>query len=405
MIEGVSGQQENDSCTSFEISLMDADTGSHIATSTNSTICQGSNILSDYSDYFSSLHSCKGADDRPLVADLSLGCMSNVFGSQFWPSQEIIDNVKAENVESLADTSRVSSNMHSSSTSGIPFQDNQFMSADGEFSSFFPGNASYLPSEDHAICVKGERDEMIAPYQNSPYSDYTEFNVGQEMKQLNSAFPSTGCHSYNLFRCEDKDTNMLSNMPHHYQEVIDGTACKFPGETANLNLQALNKYLPNAQALIASEKQFCSVKSEGEGKVNQCRSLDSHISNGSRELVRRDFLDKSPVEDDDPDVCIIEDISHPAPTSRSADLGNSRNISQYHAYSDSQPYMSRGTRLKTRDEQYILRVALQVSTFTYGVSITPCILLNSFPPFLVVVTPNCSLYDVIICSIFQERRK
>lgn len=359
MIEGVSGQQEYDSCASFEVSFMGADRVSHISTSTNSTIGQVSNGLSECRDYLSSLRSFKSADDRPLVAELSRGYLPNVFGPEFWQNQEIPANWKAENVEYLADTSRVSSNMHSSSTSGIPFQDNQFMSADSEYSSFFAGNVSCMPSEeDQEFVVKGERDEHIAPYQNYPYA-CTEFNVGQDMKHLHSAIPYSGCHSYNVMKREDKD--LLSNIPHHYQEMINGTTCEFPGDGANLNLQAFNKSLLHAQELIAGEEQFYGVKSEGEGKIIQRRCLDSRISRVSNELVHRKFLENSHVDDDDSDVCIIEDISHPAPTNRSTDLAKSNNVSHCSAYGDSQPYMSRSTRLKACDEQYILRVALQVS--------------------------------------------
>ncbi|KAI5406723.1 hypothetical protein KIW84_053127 [Lathyrus oleraceus] len=64
-------------------------------------------------------------------------------------------------------------------------------------------------------------------------------------------------------------------------------------------------------------------------------------------------------DEDDCDVCIIEDISHPAPTSRSAELNNSLNMSQSSRFDYTKPYMAGGTKPKPRDEQYILRVALQ----------------------------------------------
>ncbi|XP_028775534.1 helicase-like transcription factor CHR28 [Neltuma alba] len=368
MCEGVSGQPESDSCTSFEMSFMDANGGSHIGTSTNSTICRGFNALGDSRDYFSSLHGYKGTDDRLLPSDLSLASyLPNVSGSQFWPNQEILDNVKGENMEYVADASRVSSNMHSSSTGGISFQDNQFLSADSEFSSFFPGNVSYYPCEEQVARVKGERDQPITPYQNSLFENYSEFNGGQEMNQLkgglemnqlNSAFPSMGNYGLNLLECEAKDADVLSNI-HHYQGMIDGTGCKFLRDTANLNRQALNKSLPYTQASIGTEEQFGYVKNEGEEKMIQCRNFDSHISKAGAELVHSNFLEKSHVEDDDSDVCVIESISHPAPVNRSTDHWNSHKISQYSPYGDSQPCMSRSTRSKAFDEQYVLRAALQ----------------------------------------------
>ncbi|KAK4271475.1 hypothetical protein QN277_020166 [Acacia crassicarpa] len=380
MCEGVSGQFEADSCTSFEMPFIDANGGSHFATSTISTIFQGSNARGDSHDYFSRFHGYKGTDDR-----LQASYLPNVFGSQFWPNREVLDNVKGENVEYVADASHVSSNMHSSSTGGISFQDSQFISADSEFSSFLHGNSSYFPYEDQVVCVKGGRDEPIAPYQNAVYRDYSDFNGGQEMNQLsgglemnqlngglemnqlngglemnqlNSAFPSMGSHIFNFLECEDKDADILSHI-HHHQEMIDGTSFKFPRDTPNSNRHDLAKSLLNAQASISTEKKFGYVKNEGEEKMIQCRNFDYHISEAGPELVHKSFSEKSYVEDDDSDVCVIESISHPAPKNGLPDHQNSHKISQHSAYGDSQPYMSRSTRLKACDEQNILQVALQ----------------------------------------------
>ncbi|KAI9120607.1 hypothetical protein K1719_007640 [Acacia pycnantha] len=166
-----------------------------------------------------------------------------------------------------------------------------------------------------------------------------------------------GSHIFNLLECEDKDADILSHM-HHHQEMIDGTSFNFARDTPNLNRHALAKSLLNDQASISTEK-FGYVKNEGEEKMIQCGNFDYHISKAGPELVHRSFLEKSHVEDDDSDVCVIESISHPAPKNGSADLQNSHKISQHSAYGDSQPYMSRSTRLKACDEQNILQVALQ----------------------------------------------
>jgi hypothetical protein len=102
-------------------------------------------------------------------------------------------------------------------------------------------------------------------------------------------------------------------------------------------------------------------------------SIDSQLSKRSNEGSN---------DEDDCDVCIIEDISHPAPTSRFSELENSLNMSQSSKFDYTQTYMTGGTRPKARDEQYILRVALQVGTFTLAIVLV--MMSNHF-----VVIDNC----------------
>ncbi|XP_061375542.1 helicase-like transcription factor CHR28 isoform X2 [Gastrolobium bilobum] len=361
-IVGVSGQQENDSCTSFQMSFVDTDIPLHVATSTDSSICQGSNVPSDFSEYNPSLDCYQGTDDRSVVVDTS-GCLPNGVYPQIFKNEEMTRNMKLAKMEFFANTAHVSSGMHSSITGGISFQDGQFMLEDSKYPSFFPGNvlledkssvelstcASYISSEGQSLHLKAERGELIMPYQNSFHSDDAELNAGQDVKQLPGIFRSVGCQSYDFFKREDSDTVIATEKSNYYQDIMDGTADKFLGNMANSNLKSVDKSLSDAQASIACEKQFNCVTSEGEGKSIQ-HSIDSQLSKGSSE--------RSNVEDDS-DVCIIEDISHPALMRRSAELGNSLNMSQTSRCGYTRPYMGGGTRPKARDEQYILRAALQ----------------------------------------------
>ncbi|KAK7412300.1 hypothetical protein VNO78_03753 [Psophocarpus tetragonolobus] len=354
-IIGLSGKQENDSCTSFEMSFVDADRSSHVATSTDSSICQGSNVPNDFSDYYPSLNCCQGMDDRPVVANTS-GYLSNGVYPHMWKNEEMKRNMKVAKMELFADTS---SGMHSSINGGISFQDTQFMFADSKCASFFPSNvlfeehasvhlstcASYISTEGQSLNVKAERDKLILPYQNYVHSDDAEFNVGQQMKQLPGIFPAVGCQGNDIFNCEDRVTIAMTEKAKYYQDSIDGAAYNFSGNIGNLNLKAFDKSLYNVQTSIACGKQYNCVISEGEGNTFERRSIDSHPSKGS--IVRSNI-------EDDSDVCIIEDIGHPAPISRSAEVGNSLDRGGY-----THSYMVGGMRTKSRDEQYILRVALQ----------------------------------------------
>ncbi|XP_019423648.1 PREDICTED: helicase-like transcription factor CHR28 isoform X1 [Lupinus angustifolius] len=361
-IGGVSGHQENESCTSFEISVMDANTPLHVATSTDSAFCQGSHVPSDASDYYLSSKCYQGTGGSPFVADSSLAFLPGGISSQLWTNDGTMSNTKAENVEFYGDMSHVSSGMYSSSTEGASFQDSQLMLTDSGFPSFFSDNvifedkasvplsacASYMSYGDQSLCLKDERNELSTLYQNSLQNGDAKFNVGQDMKQLCGAFPSMEYQRYE-FKPEDNHT-VTSSLANHKQDVFNGTVRKFQGNMGDMNLKAVDKPLPYAQASIVSEKQFGCVKREGGGRTIQLKHISSHLSKGSAEIIR--------VEDDS-DVCIIEDISHPVPTRQYADIGNSLGISHSSSYVDSRPSMAGSTRVKACDERNILRVALQ----------------------------------------------
>ncbi|KAK7246560.1 hypothetical protein RIF29_41429 [Crotalaria pallida] len=362
IVEQVSGIQENDLCASGEMSFVDADRSSHIAASTDSSICQGSNVPSDFSDYYASLN-CYLGMDRPVDAD-TIDCLPNGVCPQSWTNEEITRNTKVAKIESFTITSHVSGGMESSTTGGLSLQESQFRLADSEYPLFFPSNvpfedkasvqlsacASYMSSEGRSLCFEAERDELVMPYRYSSQSDYNEFNVGLEIEQLPGIFPSVGCQINDFLKCENNDTVVTTERADYCRDIIDGTANKFPGNMGNLNLNSLDKSSFDAQALIANEKQFNCDMGEGEGKIIPHKIVDSHISNGS--------TDRSHIEDDF-DVCIIEDSSHPEPTRRFSEHGNSHTLAQSSRFGYTQPYMGRVTRPKARDEQYILRVALQ----------------------------------------------
>uniref|UniRef100_A0A166F183 SNF2 N-terminal domain-containing protein n=1 Tax=Daucus carota subsp. sativus TaxID=79200 RepID=A0A166F183_DAUCS len=107
-------------------------------------------------------------------------------------------------------------------------------------------------------------------------------------------------------------------------------------------------------------KQLVSPKEEMDNKWVQSRSRGSYSSKGSQQTVHRDsWVQKSHV-DDDPDICILEDLSEPARRpqpivnvklnipSRSSLLVESHNHTDVG-----------GVRLKTKDERLIFRAAVQ----------------------------------------------
>ncbi|BAT73771.1 hypothetical protein LR48_Vigan01g064400 [Vigna angularis] len=330
---GVSGPQENDSCTSFE-AFMDADRFLHVATSPDSTIGQGSHGSSDFIDYHGSSTYYEGMHSGPFVADSSLGIFPNGFCSQL-PNDEMMNNMKAKSVELNSDISCMSSGMPSNTTGWTSFQD----LTDNVYPTFHSRKVNFddLPS------LSLSAYDSYVPYEDH-YQD-AKFNVGQSVRQTPDIFSSIGSQAYQFYENEDNYA-VISGISNQYQDS-NGRIASFQENVDNLNLQAANISWPHAQALITSEKQFGCVKREGGVRH---KLADSHLSKGKFENFH---------VEEDPDVCIIEDISHPAPTSRSTISGNSSNISQSSRYADSQSYMAGSTRLKACDERNILRVALQ----------------------------------------------
>lgn len=323
--------EENDSRTTFEMPFVDVDMPTHFGvdvdmpthfrTSTDSTFCHGSDAPSDFSGYYPSLNCYQGIDVRPVVTDSS-AYLPNGVCPEFWKIEETTGNMKVEKMEFLTDTANMIGGMHLNTSGQIPFQDRQFMPTDSEYPSFFPGNvvfedgesvqqsscAPYISCEGQSFNVKAEGDEMGTPFQNTFHIDHAELNAGLGVKQL-------------------------------------------LGNTENLNFRSLDKSLSIARASITNGKQYNCGMSKLERKPSEYRSIDdSQLSKRSTEGSH---------DEDDCDVCIIEDISHPAPTSRSVELNNSLNMSQSSRFDYTKPYMAGGTKPKPRDEQYILRVAFQ----------------------------------------------
>ncbi|CAK8575742.1 unnamed protein product [Lathyrus sativus] len=119
-IIGVSRQQENDSCTTFEIPFVDVDMPAHFGTSTDSTFCQGSDAPSDFSGYYSSLNCYQGIDARPVVTDSS-AYLPNGVCPEFWKNEETTRNVKVEKMEFLTDTANMIGGMHLNTGGSVPF--------------------------------------------------------------------------------------------------------------------------------------------------------------------------------------------------------------------------------------------------------------------------------------------
>lgn len=378
------GPQETNPCTHMSISFMDADISSQNVTSTESTICQSSDVVSDFTDQYSALQYCMSTDDT-LVDDFSQHCMTSSYSSQILlGNQRKMTNMKDEIGEFSNDSACSSSKMITNAQRGITgrsvsevsmtdyadingssfkYEGNNYMSSisgnsssdaedcpidDKASAKLLTCTQSYMSSKVQAACVKNEvTDELIGPSSHSIkvideavsrnpfYSADDKIFVDEDLKLSSGVSYSTSTKMYDHVKSEKEAL------------IIPSMACA-----------------PSA----LGKMQLDCVKDESEGRLVQSTTTGFHFSEVSPELNCKNFLDKSHVEDDS-DICIIEDMSHPPPANRSPTTGNSLVTSQHSTFSDSSQYMGvGGPRFKARDERLILQVALQVSSVCFGLS-------------------------------------
>lgn len=396
------GPQENIPCTYMGASFMDADIFSKNVTSTESTICQSSDGISDFADHRSAMQYCMSTDNT-LVPDFSWNYLPRTYGSPFsLGNHEMMANMKDEVGEFSNDSACSSSKMMldvqremtGRSVSDVPYSDvngwnfkyegNHYMSSLSGNSSSDVENCtqSYMSSKNQATFVKNEvTDELIAPSchsmevideavsRKSCSADAKDF-VDRDLNQSSDIFYSTLSQAYNYTPYEKNDISASKRAC--YSEDVNEIASRSLIDGAYLSVSASEKYFPCAQPSTSCKMQLDCFEDESVGRVVQSKSMDSHFSRVCPELSCNNFSDISHVEDDS-DICIIEDMSHPPPTTHPPAIGNSLITSQGSTFSDSHYYTGvGGTRIKSRDERLILRVALQVSSFT-GSSALPAL--------------------------------
>ncbi|KAM1562124.1 hypothetical protein ACFX1Z_005166 [Malus domestica] len=379
------GPSENNSCTSMEIC---------------STLCQNSDV---FSDPYTAM--CGMSLDNTYFTDV---LMHHSPTSYYFPSnEEMMANVKDESGEFPADSSCSTSKMNLNGqeviTGGSVFEPSMIDVLDGKewnlrygnCMSAISGNSSfdadsfpvdnkasveplsstqtYMSSKKESIGVKDEKnDEFVAPSSvmchsfrgmDEAVSRQSSFSAHDHFFEKDFKQSGFGISTQNL-------GNSLDN-----EEVTIGAckrACLSQDIKHGSSTSPVDGQSVNSNAYSQGAQSFTSCKSQGYMKDIVTHSKSMHPSKVSPESIHSNFSDKSPA-DDDVDVCIIEHISHPAPSSRSSvvsntnyaapmkqspALGNTVVNSQQLMPSDHYGGVG-GMRFKTRDEQLVLRVALQ----------------------------------------------
>lgn len=369
------------SCTSME-SFMNADTSWNLNCS-KSTVSWSSHAMSDYPATFNSM-SIDGYLEPDKMQPHSLASLD----MQFPPIQErtcmkeevgkvLTESACSSNKMELNDqglrtgtyTSVVSAtqcsdvsgwhygfdrNDYESSVRCPSFYENGYSVDENVSTQQSTCPQSCIPANERDIFVKDEKTDELVSYSKNMWCSSDEsvsrkhFSYTQDgcvTKKIEHSLPavsfSLSNHKAEICRDEEEDMIIASQRFSHFQDNTQRYGIS-PDNNGHPNMNTLN-WSTSAQSFTSSENQPNSMCSQ-HSKV----SPDIHST----------FSEKSTIEDDN-EVCIIEEMSHPAPSKLSPMVKSTIVTSQRSMMNDD--YMgSGGIRSKARDERFILRAALQV---------------------------------------------
>ncbi|XP_040971618.1 helicase-like transcription factor CHR28 isoform X2 [Gossypium hirsutum] len=215
--------------------------------------------------------------------------------------------------------------------------------------------AVYGKNEDNKLITSGNIFSHSAePLDEASWRKSTNrvaesLSLDEASKQSSDIYPSI---SNQDFVVNGKDA-------HHYNHDINlNVSSQSFFSERHLNLTSPEHYFSGAYPITSSKMQLGCFQDERENKFIPSRSMG--LSKVSPESIHSSSSDCRSHVDDDPDICILEDISQPARSNQSlvlvkktSSLPNTTSSTQLH-----NPGIG-GIRLKGNDEQLIFRVALQ----------------------------------------------
>ncbi|KAL7242528.1 hypothetical protein ACSBR1_014995 [Camellia fascicularis] len=231
-----------------------------------------------------------------------------------------------------------------------------------------PCTLSNMSSKKHVICINDERNDDLDLALGMAYSSYDVIDdtSSRNSPGVGDGFPTekgsmqllppilSSDSSKKLLvhaKDENEDVFLASKRARHTLDNINGLGHRNPNQVANgfcLNLKA-------------SEQLGC-IKDDRESKLIQPKSLDTCVSKVGCQIIQSNAMVNSYHVDDDPDICILEDISEPSCSNPWSMNRQSLVTSQCTTFSDPDPlnHMGMGgARLKANDERLVFRVVLQ----------------------------------------------
>ncbi|KAI3409269.1 uncharacterized protein J3R85_019505 [Psidium guajava] len=167
----------------------------------------------------------------------------------------------------------------------------------------------------------------------------------------------------NITVCEKAGDDAIANAskrPRYSMDIADGFTAISSTRNGQLDLNVSEQSFAYPQPFGFGEKHFGCIKSEGYNTLTKPNNIASQSSSFSPESTESSSIDCRSRGDDDSDICIIEEMSHPAPTPQSVAPGNGLVLDQ-RATCNISPYNNGvgGKCPKINSEQLILRAALQ----------------------------------------------
>ncbi|KAF4394077.1 hypothetical protein G4B88_026046 [Cannabis sativa] len=220
----------------------------------------------------------------------------------------------------------------------------------------FSSSQSYIYSEER---VKDEKPEHMLVPSRSIWPPVNRFDEAVSREQPCSSDTKMFSNDFNpSFSVSSLSTQKAEQLMDLKEDMIFASrklchppnfmSSASPKNIGNFSLNAPGQYMPFGQHFTPS--------------YNQSYNVGSHVSKVSPESSHSNFSEKSIVEDDS-DICIIEDISHPAPRSaplnRPVAFKNTIVTSNYSTSVDN--HVGVGGRVKAKDERVILRLLQDLS--------------------------------------------
>ncbi|MBA0747970.1 hypothetical protein Gogos_004829 [Gossypium gossypioides] len=228
----------------------------------------------------------------------------------------------------------------------------------------FTHSQPHISNNKQAVYGKNEDNELItsgnifshsaesldeANWRKSTNRVAESLSLDEASKQSSDIYPSV---SNQDFMVNGKDAH------HHNHDINLNVSRQSFFSEGHLNLTSPENYFSSAYPITSTKMQLGCFQDERENKFIPSRSMG--LSKVSPESIHSNSSDCRSHVDDDPDICILEDISQPARSNQSlvlvkktSSLPNTTSSTQLH-----NPGIG-GIRLKGNDEQLIFRVALQ----------------------------------------------
>ncbi|KAK8629406.1 hypothetical protein V6N13_078248 [Hibiscus sabdariffa] len=395
---------------SVEFSSFNADMTSHNLTSNKSTIYHGSDIASDVSGP-SSVNFCYMNGDDPYFADSSMQHSLGSFNFMIEESKE--GKVLEFPTESACSSSRTIHAHGRTDNGSVPQlsltgfsnvkplhfegdENGRVLPAYRKFSYIatdeliddkrpvqpFPHSHPYISKNNQAV-YDDKRLVQPFPYSHTCISENKQavYLKNEDNKLITSgnifSHSAGPLNEASLRKCSDRvadssslvdaskqssdiysnQESMVFGKDAHHDTNLNASSKSFFGDE-HLNLASSEQYFSSAYPITSTKMQLSCFQDERENKLIPSRSFG--LSKVSPESIHSTSSDCRSHVDDDPDICILEDISQPARSNQSLVLVKKTSSLPNTTYG-TQPHNlgMGGIRHKGNDEHLIFREALQ----------------------------------------------